>query len=210
MSTKTKLLITAVIALGVLTLGAASLALNQANLDVSQQRLAQEADMALALTLPPLEALTFTDVSPTNIVAPDARRFAVFSPALAQTAHAASTNFIDESPGTPAPVPPGQTNDGGEGPLTFYISTTLRYRLPQGEVVVVTCKPSVDALELRHYLGDPEVTLGNGTPAWVVAFDKPTPFPNRVLFIQNEQLVTVASTLPLAEVQQLATEVVMK
>lgn len=187
---------------------------------------------SIAGYLPPLNITIFTEVAPADIQAPDARPIALFNAATAQTAKWAGVYFVgvydpvehrvEAGPGTPDPYAKTleeYTNDE----ISFGILSTLKYTLPDGDVLVSTGLPNPRMLQHKLYLGQQAITLANGTPAWaskmeeeyegiglVTAAHKDLYFPNRVTFVQGDLLITVASALPMERVQELAAEVVLK
>lgn len=178
---------------------------------------------ALLATLPPLEIINFTEVAPQRVVAPDARPFAVLNEATTQSAEVVLVSFgadydvaqhrLVSDTGEPLP------DDQG----AFTILATIKYQLPKGVVLVSTTRPSNAATKHKLYLGNQAITLANGTPAWTTMVETANSdgtllteanqelyFPNQIIWVQGDLLITVASPLPLERVQELAAQVVMK
>lgn len=233
MCTKPKLFIaTAVATVALLGFGAASLAASIITPATLDDLLTNTGNtyFAFASTLPPLEVTTFTEVAPEGVVAPDARPFAVFNDTTTQTAEAIGVSFgahYDAAQNTLVPNPaetPAEALTDVPAPdrVRFTIFATLKYTLPEGEVLVSTTRPSDTATEHKFYLGDQAITLANGTPAWastvvlyssdilVTTANKELYFPNQVIWAQGDLLITVASPLPMERLQELAAQVVMK
>lgn len=218
---KTKLLLaTAFATLGLLAFGAASIASGIITPNPGLEPPGPNGMFIYAMTLLPMSAMTFTEVSPENIQAPDARPFAVFNAATAKTAQTVAADFTGEYDpaelsveGPPSDIEPFPGDERTNGSLYFAVLATLKYTLPDGVVLLTTTQPSAALLKYQIYMGNQELLLTNGLTAWGGVHEsntKPT-FSNRLLWTQGNLILTLASDdLPLERLQELAVEVAMK
>jgi hypothetical protein len=85
----------------------------------------------------------------------------------------------------------------------YAVLASVRYSGSGHTVLVTTAKPSPGAMRPEIVLGDQMITMAGGKEAWL-STDMGGEFPNRILFRQDGLLVTVASDLPSAKLQELA------
>ena len=91
----------------------------------------------------------------------------------------------------------------------YAVLASVRYSGSGGTILVTTAQPSPGALRQIEAPGEQAIRLAGETDAWL-STDMGGDFPNRVLFIQDDLIVTVAGDLPPAELQELAEQVVIK
>lgn len=219
MSTHIKLLLTtAIIVLGLLAVGTASIAsdiITPANPDDFGRF---EENSLMFLTIPAMEIATFTEVTPEDLQAPDARPVAVFNAATTQTAKWVGVCFVgaydpiqqEVGLGTPQPIPDSE-DELTNGTIAMGILAAVKYMLPEGEVLVTTAKPTLATLKYEIILGEYPITLANGAPAWTAIYEALPYLNNQVIWIQGDVIITVASAdLPLERLQELAVAVAMK
>jgi hypothetical protein len=87
----------------------------------------------------------------------------------------------------------------------YAVLVSVRYVGSGGTVLVTTAQPSPGALRLMATPGEQAIQLGE-TEAWL-STDMGGDFPNRVLFIQEDLIVTVAGDMPSQKLQDLAEQV---
>lgn len=91
----------------------------------------------------------------------------------------------------------------------YAVLASVRYSGSGHTVLVTTAQPSPGAMRREVVLGDQMIQLAGSTKAWL-STDMGGEFPNRILFSQDGLLVTVASDLPPATLQELAALVELK
>lgn len=87
----------------------------------------------------------------------------------------------------------------------YAVLASVRYVGSGGTVLVTTAQPSPGALRLMAAPGEQAIQLGE-TEAWL-STDMGGGFPNRVLLIQEDLIVTVAGDLPPEQLQELTVQV---
>ena len=92
--------------------------------------------------------------------------------------------------------------------ISYTILATLRYTGNGHTVLVTTARPSAAAAQKETYIGD-LVTLSNGSMAWVRT-RVPGKFPNQVILVHDDLIITIAGDFPINVLQELATQVVLK
>ena len=95
-----------------------------------------------------------------------------------------------------------------EGSVSFGILSSVRYERPLGGLLVTTARPSLAASSSPLNLGTGEITLANGATAWASA-NMPGEFPNRIVRVEGDLLITIASGLPLEALRTFAERVVV-
>ena len=89
----------------------------------------------------------------------------------------------------------------------YAVLASVRYVGSEGAVLVTTAQPSPGALRLMAAPGEQALQLRE-TEAWL-STDMGGDFPNRVLFVREDLIVTVAGDLPPEKLQELAEQVVI-
>lgn len=153
--------------------------------------------IAAPITLPP-SIVTYKE-SPRGVIeVPGDRSVAMLGDVSAKFAESVSVFYSD--------LNLGSADLSNEIVLT--ILSSIKYTSTRGDILVTTTKPSVAAAAKSLYLGEREIKLANGMTAWVTAYTHGE-FPNRVLFIDSDLIITVASNLSIGDVQNYAAEVVV-
>lgn len=93
--------------------------------------------------------------------------------------------------------------------LAFQILASVRQDIGGQTVWVTTTRPSTALSQKQLALGNKTVTLRNGTTAYTITNGPPST-PNAVVWAKDDLIITVASTLPISQVQDLAAQVVVK
>ncbi|MCC6191848.1 MAG: hypothetical protein IT318_22695 [Anaerolineales bacterium] len=160
---------------------------------------ADKAIVANAVTISPPDAVSFTDLTGREVEAPFEHPVAVLNDQAAGDFDKVMAHFLDLYSPSAQPRP---------DEIAFVILAEIKYSSSQEDVLVTTTLPSTAASSQSLVLGDKEVTLANGRTAWTTEFDHGE-YPNRILYIDGELIVTVASHLPMAEVERYAAEATM-
>ncbi|HBY94493.1 MAG TPA: hypothetical protein DEP84_11135 [Chloroflexi bacterium] len=201
MSTKLKAFISAVTVVSLLAIGAAAIASQVVTpINPSNKEDVGNAIVGAPLTLPPSDMVTYMELPQGKVESPDGRSVAVLVEESAKFAGSVFTYFPDFS---------GDSADNQtSNEIKFTILSSIKYSTDRGDILVTTTQPPVTAAR-SLLLGEREITLANGVTAWATEFTHGE-FPNRVIFVKGNLLITVASTLPINEVQSFATDVVVK
>ncbi|NOK63387.1 MAG: hypothetical protein GFH27_549347n58 [Chloroflexi bacterium AL-W] len=91
----------------------------------------------------------------------------------------------------------------------YSILNSVIYTASDHTLLVSVTQPSKAALAEARPLGDKEIRLGSGSLAWV-STDMGGEFPTRVIFFEDDLIITVASQLPLDNVQEIANNIEFK
>ena len=145
------------------------------------------------LLAPPDPGYTQSD---TTITSPDGRPFAQLAKSPAELAGALSVNFpVIEQP--------------SDDEVAYSILASIKYTGEKYTILVTTSRPSLAASFQAVRLGNQEIKLANGITAWAT-IGANGDFPNRVVFVQDNLIITVAGNMPISEIQKLAAQVVVK
>lgn len=104
----------------------------------------------------------------------------------------------------PAPSAPASASQ-----ISYSIIASVRATINGHAVLVTTTRPSAAAAQQATSLGNRTVKLANGTTAWATD-GTPGGLPNRVVWVEDDFIITVASDLPTGEIENLATKVIVK
>jgi len=96
-----------------------------------------------------------------------------------------------------------------DGEVAFTILASIKYTGDNHVVLITTSRPSLAVSSQPVVLGTQEVKLSNGTTAWA-SVSANSMFPNRVLFVQDDLIISIASDLSMNEVLNLAVEIVVR
>jgi len=88
----------------------------------------------------------------------------------------------------------------------YAVLSSVRYSGSGHTILVTTARPSPGALRRAVAPGEQAIQLAGGSAAWL-STKMGGAFPNRVLFIQDDLIVTVASDLSPERLQELAEQV---
>jgi hypothetical protein len=91
----------------------------------------------------------------------------------------------------------------------FVILATIRYSGEKGTIAISTSRPTLAASSLPVSLGDLEVKLNDGTTAWTT-IQGAGDLPNRVVFVRNKLIITIAGNLPVDELLGYANQITIK
>jgi hypothetical protein len=160
----------------------------------------QKAVLASAITVPPPGLVAYTAVHEGEITSPDGRPVAMLNDNSARLFEEISVYFSDNNT---------TSVDSQPEAITFLILSSVKYSVNNNDTLVTTTQPSHAISTRSVLLGAREVELSNGVTAWATEFTHDE-FPNRVIFLDDNLLITVASVLPIEEVQRLATDVIVK
>lgn len=158
--------------------------------------ISSDTKVAATLTLPPSEEVTYTDLAPGPVKTAKDRPVALLNAESAAFANSVSAWYADLS------------QQPAADEIVFTILSSLRYTSETAELLVTTTQPSDAAADKSLLLGSKEITLSNGTTAWATEFPEGE-FPNRVIFAHDDLLITVASNLPIADVESFASNVIV-
>ncbi len=103
---------------------------------------------------------------------------------------------------------PDATNVAEEEP-GFVILSSIRYSGDKGNITVSTSQPTAAMSSLTVALGDKEIQLKDGTTAWLTVQGSGD-FPNRVVFVRDNLIITIAGDLPVDDILKSATQVIIK
>ncbi len=145
------------------------------------------------LAPPDSEGYTRSD---TAITSPDGRPFAQLAKLPPELGGALFVNF-------PAIEQPSDDE------VAYSILASVKYIGEKFTILVTTSRPSPAASSQAVILGNQEIKLANGVTAWATIGAKGD-FPNRVVFVQDNLIITVAGNMPISEIQKLAARVVVK
>jgi hypothetical protein len=91
----------------------------------------------------------------------------------------------------------------------YAVLASVRYSGAHHTVLVTTARPSPGALSQSFAPGEKAIQLPGKGAAWL-STDMGGDYPNRVFFMHNDLLITVASTMPADQLQTLAAQVELK
>jgi len=170
--------------------------------------------LAVPLLLVP-GSVQYAPQSPTSpIVAPTGERVAQLSPVPATLAQSVGATF--PTPSNPINAPsraPSLPQSGDLVGVSFTVLSVVQYQGSGGAVFVSTARPSAAALgHLSCGLGDTAATssLPNGSTTWTIESKDLTNSPNQVRWLKDGRIVTIAGSLPVDQLQALATSVVVQ
>lgn len=202
MSAKLKIITSSVVLVCLFAIGAGVMA--SGSLGPISPLDSEEADnlmVAANLTLPPSDMVTYIEL-PNGIVefAGD-RPVAVLDDESTTSARPVSAYYSDPGYGS------ADQHSGTE--IVFTILSSIKYTSATGDILVTTTKPSSAAAAKSLLLGAREIKLANNVTAWATEYSHGD-YPNRVIFVYEELIITVASSLPIDEVQSFAAHVQVK
>jgi hypothetical protein len=96
-----------------------------------------------------------------------------------------------------------------EDTIYYAVLASIRYSGEKHTVLVTTARPSADAAQIPTAFGSETIRLVNGQSAWV-SKGSPGDLPNKVVFLQGDLIITVASDLDLQKMSELAAQVVVE
>ncbi|MGI0016969.1 MAG: hypothetical protein ACREBU_26400, partial [Nitrososphaera sp.] len=132
-----------------------------------------------------------------KITASDGRPVAQLDSPPANLAQAISVNLPDR-PGNRAIA---------DSDVYYEVLSSIKYEGNGHVLLVTTARPSPAAAQQLTAFGDQTIQLTNGKTAWIT-MNLPGDVPNRVVFVEDDLIITVVSDLPIQEVQVLATQVI--
>ena len=204
MSSKLKLLTLPILIIGLwLVVGksfAAFEGINAANLSSPNEM--ANAIAVSSLTIPPSGAVIYVEGVARRMELPIDHPTAMLSEEATQSFESVSTYFVDDKV-------LAEEQLASDFRTSFAVLSSIKYSTANVEFLVTTTKPSRVSPDQHLLLGTQEVTLTNGVTAWATSY-KHGEYPNRVIFVHNDLLVTVAGSIPLNDVQMLAADVVIR
>lgn len=145
------------------------------------------------LTIPPPSA-TYVEMPVDSVSVSNDRPIALLNSGAAKFAESSSTFVPDLS----------QRSEYKPAEVSIRILSSVKYTSAKQEIIVTVAKPSAAALSRLMYLGERELKLANGVQAWVTETgNTEDQYPNRILFLHNDLIITVAGTSALS-IEQLA------
>lgn len=149
------------------------------------------------ITLPPADAV-YTNLDSGKLVPQGNYPIAVLSEAVASYAQPVAAFFPDLSTGTG--VAPDE--------IGFTIVASVRYTTENGDIYLTTTVPSPLAAQKNILMGGQEIQLTDGKTAWINRLDQGD-LPNRLLFVDGEVIVSIASKLSIDRIESFATNVII-
>ena len=145
------------------------------------------------VTLPP-PSTAYVETSVDSVPIPNDRPIALLNSGAAEFAESSSTFLPDLN----------QRSEYEPAEVRITILSSVKYTSAEQEIIVTVAKPSAAASSRMMYLGERELELANGAQAWVTETDNSKDqYPNRILFLHNDLIITVAGTSALS-IEQLA------
>ncbi len=156
-------------------------------------------DMVLVgtINLPPADAV-YMNLESGKVVPQGEFPIAVFRETADSSAQPVAAFFPDLSKGTG--VAPDE--------IGFTIVACVRYATENGDIYLTTTIPSPLAAQKNLVMGSQEIHLMDGKAAWLNRLDKGD-LPNRLLFVDGELIMTIASKLPIDQIESIATNVII-
>jgi hypothetical protein len=106
-------------------------------------------------------------------------------------------------------LPEGSEKTEPESETYYEVLASIQYIGKEQAVVVSTARPSPTAAKQANALGDKTVKLADGKTAWIIEESPIMNMPNRVVWVEDGLIITVAGNLPIDELMKLATDVVI-
>jgi len=145
---------------------------------------------------PPSQA-GYTTQQSAVITHPDGRSVAQLAKLPTDLAQSISANFPDnQTPQDPNTV-------------SYRVLASIRYMGNGRTVMVTTARPSVATASKSALFGNETVTLNDGSTAWITT-GMPGDAPNRVVFIRDDLIITVAGDLPIDALKAMAAQIVIR
>ncbi len=91
----------------------------------------------------------------------------------------------------------------------FVVLASVKYSGDKGTIIVSTSRPTLAMSPLRVALGDQEIQLKDGATAWLTV-QVSGDFPNRVVFVRDNLIITIAGDLSVDDILKMATQVTIK
>lgn len=132
----------------------------------------------------------YAEQSGVTVASPDARPVAQIRERPSGLSQSESVNLP-----TVEPVPAGM--------YALQVLASVQYAGPEGSILVTTARPSETAKQLGFSLGEQRVELPSGTAAWT-SDGLGGEYPNRVVWQQNDLIITIAGKLSVNQLQALA------
>ncbi len=148
--------------------------------------------------IPPSKNPSGQNIQPAEggILAPDERPVAQISDPPKEIAGSTYVDFPD-------------TANILEEDIGYVILANITYSGEKGTVAVSTSRPTLAASALPVALGDQEIKLSDGTTAWLT-MQGSGDFPNRVVFVRDNLIITIAGNLSGEEILSLAEQITIK
>jgi hypothetical protein len=94
------------------------------------------------------------------------------------------------------------------GTYSVQVLSSIQYSGAAGSILVTTARPSDTAVQQGFSLGERQITLLSGIVA-SASDGLGGPYPNRIVWQQSVLLITIAGTLPVESLQELAVLVIV-
>ncbi|NJN53844.1 MAG: hypothetical protein HC804_03245 [Anaerolineae bacterium] len=94
--------------------------------------------------------------------------------------------------------------------VSFQIVASVLYMIDGFEFVVSTSRPSPDAANYLLGLGNNMIKLNNGAEGWMITNIASKDTPNRVVFVEDDLIITIASNVPLNQLEEIAGAVIVE
>jgi len=151
-----------------------------------------------ALIVPDINQYEKQTIDESAITAPDGRPVAQLT--------SRPTNLAQE---LLVSMPESSEKTEPEGETYYEVLASIQYIGKEQVVVVSTSRPSPTAAKQANDFGDKAVELDNGKTAWIIEESPIINTPNRVVWVEDGLIITVAGNLSLEELMKLATDVVV-
>jgi hypothetical protein len=148
--------------------------------------------------IPPASNSSEQNIQPADgeILAPDERPVAQIADPPKEIAGSTYVDFPD-------------TANIVEEDVGYVILANITYSGEKGTVAVSTSRPTLAASALPVALGDQEIKLSDGTTAWLT-MQGSGDLPNRVVFVRDNIIITIAGNLSVDEILSLAEQIAIK
>jgi hypothetical protein len=92
-------------------------------------------------------------------------------------------------------------------PISWQILSSLTYHTDKGVIAISASKPSSDASEKLALLGNETIELQNKNKSWVSTVSDDQMFPNRIVFLKDDLIITIAGSVDLDLLSLIASNV---
>lgn len=99
---------------------------------------------------------------------------------------------------------PELSDSSGQDQVSFQILASLLYGMDGFDLVVSTSRPSPATTSYLLGLGNSTTRLGNGAEGWLITDIASKDTPNRIVFIEDDLIITVTGNAPLDQLEEAA------